>query len=999
MDQRTDTNAIMASSSLHAKSGHDTIRNRADTGPSSPRDRRGTSGRIETASEHHPDSMASDASTPMPRTNTNIRRRTGQTDNASQETPLARPHAPLRPGAPLARLRDAGVTYDGGQTWAVRHVDLEVFPGDDIALIGPNGSGKTTLSRVIAGLLAPDEGTVELMGRVVADADGAHEQAYRLARRRIGAVFQNPQNQILTTRVREDVAFGPENLAVPSEQLPWRVDSALADVGLEDLGDADPDTLSGGQQQREAIADMLAMRPDLLVLDEPAAMLDPASRDCVLNVLDRLHRRGTTLLTVTHSPSVASRARRVLCLTHKDGRSVLTPAGWSSLDSGAAVDPLDSADFDESGAETEATAGLSRLRAVGSRQPSAANTSEILENTSFAGDVTKAADAGNAARNADTTHSARTSGPEQTQTPRITDQTARTADPDAPVVLAARSLSYRYADTDDGHAAHNPWVLRDIDLTLHKGEIIALRGANGSGKSTLLRLLALLDQPTSGTLDLFGARIEAGKHLPARQRRALRTRIGYAMQHPQRQLFADTVRADVAFGPDNLLPDLTEQERKALVDRAMADLGIADLADRSPFDLSGGQQRLAALAGVIAYHPRLLLLDEPSAGLDAQATDRLHTLLKQLAAQGTAILLATHSDAEARALGATVVELAEINMADTSSTSKSGAADVADIGVLDHNRSAAQRQITDPADHGAPDDPAAPDRNRPATDRHQAATGLPTNGHFPTNGSSTVHGSFLSHADPRAALLAMIAAMIGVLTVSSPARLLLALAGAGLFLAAGRARPRRLLRVLHPLLLVLALVAVVNMLVVRTGRPLVRLGDPADPAFLLTTGGAWAGILYSTRLLVLLLLGAAVVGAVSPTRLADGFTGLLAPLSRAHVHVQEIGLVLVLALRFLPLISDETRDIALAQAARGGSVASGSPAKRLRAMLALLIPVTAASARHAETTALALDARCYEEGITRTHLVPLRLGWRDAVLAAGVGAFLVAVIVLGTLGI
>lgn len=816
---------------------------------------------------------------------------------------------------PLARLRDVGVTYDGGKTWAVRHVDLEVLPGDDIALIGPNGSGKTTLSRVIAGLLAPDEGTVELMGRVVADADGAHEQAYRLARRHIGAVFQNPQDQILTTGVREDVAFGPENLAVPSEQLPGRVGSALAGVGLEDLGDADPDALSGGQQQREAIADMLAMRPRLLVLDEPAAMLDPVSRACVLGVLDRLHHRGTALLTVTHNPAVASRSRRVLCLTHKDGRSALMPA----------------------------VSDLSRLRAVESRRPDAADTSRIPDNTSFSGDITEKADAGDTTRNADTTHSSRTSGPEQTQNPRITDQTVRTAAPNTPMVLAARGLSYRYPE--DRHGSGTDWVLRDVSLTLRAGQILALRGANGSGKSTLLRLLALLDRPTTGTLDLFGTRVEAGKRLPARRRRALRAQIGYAMQHPQRQLFADTVRADVAFGPGNLLPDLPEHEREKLVDRSMADLGIAALADRSPFDLSGGQQRLAALAGVVAYHPRLLLLDEPSAGLDAQAADRLHALLRRLADNGTAILLATHSDAEVRSLGATAVTMAEINHVDADNRTNQGT--VTGVGGLRERR----------------------------------------------------HGSFLARTDPRVALLAMIAAMIGVLTVSSPARLLLALTGALLFLMAGHARPRRLLRVLHPLLLVLALVAVVNMLVVRTGRPLLRLGDPANPAFLLTTGGVWAGILYSTRLLVLLLLGAAVVGAVSPTRLADGFTGLLAPLSKAHVHVQEIGLVLVLALRFLPLISDETRDIALAQAARGGSVASGSPARRLRAMPALLIPVTAASARHAETTALALDARCYEEGITRTHLVPLGTGWRDAVLAAVVCAFLVAIVIMGILGI
>ncbi len=902
--------------------------------PSSPHDGHGTPDTTKIASTHLPGPAAPATATP----HISTRRQTDRTDSAAQKTLPAWSHALLRPGTPLVRLRDAGVTYDSGKTWAIRHVDLEVLPGDDIALIGPNGSGKTTLSRVIAGLLAPDEGTVELMGRVVADSGGAHEQAYRLARRHIGAVFQNPQDQILTTGVRQDVAFGPENLAVPSEQLPGRVDSALADVGLDDLGDTDPDTLSGGQQQREAIADMLAMHPGLLVLDEPAAMLDPASRACVLSVLDRLHRCGTTLLTVTHSPAVAARARRVLRLSWSDGRSVLASAP---------------------------AAGVSRLRAVeypATRTSIPANAADLM-----GGGYQKPT-----ARNADTTNPEQTSGPEQTQTLRINDPGVRTAaqagqaaaqagqtTSNAPVVLAARGLSYRYADTDGGHGSRSHWVLKNVDLALRKGEILALRGANGSGKSTLLRLLALLDRPTAGALDLFGTRIEAGRRLPARRRRELRAHIGYAMQHPQRQLFAQTVRADVAFGPDNLLPDLPEHERRMLVDRTMADLGIADLADRSPFDLSGGQQRLAAFAGVIASRPGLLLLDEPSAGLDAEASARLHALLRRLAENGTAILLVTHSDAEVRALGATVVEMAEINHADMTARNPPSSP-------------------TAPSASAAPGHPGDADR---------------------TVTYSLPHDSFLSRADPRVTLLAMVVAMIDVFAVSSPVQLLLALAGAGLFLAAACVRPRRLLRVLHPLLLVLVLVAVVNMLVVRTGRPLVRLGDPPHPAFLLTTGGVWAGILYSARLLVLLLLGAAVVEAVSPTRLADGFTGLLAPLAKAGAHVQEIGLVLVLALRFLPLISDETRDIALAQTARGGSVSSGSPVRRLRAMLALLIPVTAASARHAETTALALDARCYEEGITRTHLVPLKTGWRDTVLTATVVGFLAMIAVLGILGI
>lgn len=251
------------------------------------------------------------------------------------------------------------------------------------------------------------------------------------------------------------------------------------------------------------------------------------------------------------------------------------------------------------------------------------------------------------------------------------------------------------------------------------------------------------------------------------------------------------------------------------------------------------------------------------------------------------------------------------------------------------------------------------------------------------------HG-FLSHTDPRSTILLTFAAMVCLFAVHTPFQLLAALAGAGLFLAIARVSPRGLLRALHPLLIVLVLLALVNLCVVREGRVLLQCGMLG-----ITSGGVWAACLYSLRLLVILLIGAAVVGAVSPTRLADGFAGLLHPLRRLGVHVQEIGLVLTLALRFLPLIANEAHDIALAQAARGGDIASGSPVRRFHAMMALLVPVFAACGRHAQTTGLALDARCYEEGITRTHLVPLRLSWRDGVFALGVAVFIAIIIALG----
>lgn len=181
-------------------------------------------------------------------------------------------------GAPI-ELDGVRFSYDDGATWVLDGVYLRVGPGERIALVGPNGAGKSTLAHLIAGLAAPDHGTVRLMGHTVFDdAHGADAGAYRKARRSIGVVFQNPEDQIVTTTVAADVAFGPENLNVAPALIGDRVHNALSAVGMDGLRDADPTAMSGGQQQRVAIAGMLAMDSRVLVLDEPTAMLDPQAR-------------------------------------------------------------------------------------------------------------------------------------------------------------------------------------------------------------------------------------------------------------------------------------------------------------------------------------------------------------------------------------------------------------------------------------------------------------------------------------------------------------------------------------------------------------------------------------------------------------------------------------------------------------------------------------------------------------------------------------------------
>ena len=220
--------------------------------------------------------------------------------------------------APIITLRDVRFTYDGGATWALDGVSLDIRRGERICLTGPNGSGKSTLSRVIAGLVAPDEGYVALSGNVVFDESGAHADEYRTARCGIGAVFQHPEDQIVTTVTEDDVAFGPENLAIEHDEIGLRISGSLDAVDMSDYRASDPTRMSGGQQQRIAIAGMLAMDSDVLVLDEPTAGLDPAGRDEIFELVRNYHAQsGATILIVSHSmEDISQIADRLLVMNH-----------------------------------------------------------------------------------------------------------------------------------------------------------------------------------------------------------------------------------------------------------------------------------------------------------------------------------------------------------------------------------------------------------------------------------------------------------------------------------------------------------------------------------------------------------------------------------------------------------------------------------------------------------------------------------------------------------
>lgn len=479
-------------------------------------------------------------------------------------------------------VRLAHVTLRYGDSLALDDVTLEVCRGERVCVLGANGSGKSTLASVICGLLAPDEGNVELAGHAVCTGGMPDLAAYRDARRQLGLVFQNPDDQIVTSVVADDVAFGPENLGVPRAQIAARVARELRRVAMEKYAHADPSRLSGGQRQRVCIAGALAMEPAVLVLDEPSSLLDVRGRAAIMRVMGRLAAAGATLVHVTHFMDEALAADRVIVMQRGHVALEGTPD------------------------EVFAAKNAQVIEALGLEMPFEARLAAALRADAADGKVAAVA------------------GPSG-EKPAACAACAPAAEP---LAILARDLGFSYGP--DAQA------LDGVSLEVPAHATTAIVGQTGSGKSTLLRLLCGLEAADAGSLTVCG--INAATK---RGRCQVRRAVGYVMQHPERQLFAQTVAEDVAFGPRNQGLSAAEVERR--VAHALDLVGLADRRDASPFELSGGQQRLAAIAGVLAMEPELLVLDEPTAGLDPRGRARLRALMADLAAHGVTLLQVTHS--------------------------------------------------------------------------------------------------------------------------------------------------------------------------------------------------------------------------------------------------------------------------------------------------------------------------------------------------------------------
>lgn len=771
-------------------------------------------------------------------------------------------------------LHDIRFTYDSGATWALDGVNLTVRQGERVCLAGPNGSGKSTLSRIIAGLAAPDAGHVTLLGNNVFDESGAHADAYRSARHGIGAVFQHPEDQIVTTITEDDVAFGPENLAIAHDDIDMRIAMSLDAVDMSEQREADPTRMSGGQQQRVAIAGMLAMNPEILVLDEPTAMLDPQGRADIMHILDELQQRGTTIILVTHHRDEFANADRIIRLD--SGRIV------QSAHSDTASIP----EMDESDTAREGNPIAKSNIANGASKPASAVP-----------------------------------------------------------IIEIRNLTYQYPNS-------NKPVLDKLSITINAGETVAITGHNGAGKTTLARLLCALDQPQSGNITINTIPVARQRtngnmqSLKRADREKLHATIGYVMQHPERQLFAETVAEDIAYGPRNQHLDETQVSER--VNQAMTLLHIEHLADRSPFDLSGGQQRLAAIAGIIACQPQILIMDEPTAGLDEAATTCVHNLIQTLHAQGITILIISHSQTEIDVLADRVIALDRRQ-----------------------NGNVATRNIEA---NGTSE--TAYSKNPHAIDSGRA------------KGDVRENRSFMERLDPRVKMVSALAIMFSAFAIRSFWQLLVAALLTGMIVAISGIGVKQLFKSVHVFLALFVFCGLLNMFFVRSGNVLTNIGPIP-----ITDDGVRIAILYACRFVAVIIVGAVFLATTTPTAITDAFEALLKPFAKFGIHAQEIALVMSLALRFLPTLGGEAKAIVDAQSARGGSIETGTFVQRIKAMVSIIIPVFAGAIRHADNLSLALDARCYEEGIMRTHWRIMRIAKHD-IAVVGVSVSYIAALTL-----
>jgi energy-coupling factor transporter ATP-binding protein EcfA2 len=481
------------------------------------------------------------------------------------------------------------VRYFGRDVDALQDVSLEVPPGSLVAVAGANGAGKSTLALAAAGFI-PRIVRAQLSGQIRVgasiDKDGAEGRLHE-----VGIVFANPHNQLSATKatVREELAFGLENLGIPRSEMDPRIDDVLERLRIGHLADRSPFALSGGEQQRVAIASIVAMGMRVLVLDEPTAQLDPLSTSAVGDLLGSLAAEGSSVLVAEHAPTILGAAGQ--CLLLAEGRPITVDVPGRALSSNVLA-PI--------GLHAPTLVLLAEAAGLG---PESAFDEEAIARALGRG------------------------MPVAASLPDSPSPVAWTAVRDVqPAAISIHGLRHVYPGGVE--------AIRGVDLDIAPGESVAIIGQNGSGKTTLVKHLNGLLRPDAGNVAIDGRDI--GRE-PIHE---LAATVGFVFQNPDDQLFNRTVEREIRFGPHNLR--LTTEETGSLVDAALAAIGLD--ADRmaNPYDLNVSSRKLVALGSILATDPSILVLDEPTTGQDGPGVARVGWIVDSLAAADRTVVAITH---------------------------------------------------------------------------------------------------------------------------------------------------------------------------------------------------------------------------------------------------------------------------------------------------------------------------------------------------------------------
>ena len=584
-------------------------------------------------------------------------------------------------------LKHVNFSYEEGQV-TLADVTASLVPGSYTALIGRNGSGKSTLARHLNALLLPDSGKVRSFG-----IDSQDDTQLFELRRLVGMVFQNPDNQIIGTTVTEDMAFGPENLAIPPLEIAARIKRVLQLLHMEAYKDTAPSNLSGGQKQKLAVGGILVMEPQAVVLDEATSMLDPSMRRELLAFIRQLRlSKGLTIVNVTHHLDEILTADKVLVLQQGhlvrnyspldlfndaalirelklsvpgeiallkvletvQGRELLSlpdllPATVQKalLQSAAAL--LQAAtDKGEGALLMQRLRGQMALLAQDEQELAARLAAKVKSLMQ----VFAAAGAVRASGSAETVGD-RVQGPVQAsavdkaacvqavaKVPGVkaaktssVPESEQSAQAEPEPIIKVEHLTYRYEEQEK----NTPPVLDDISFEVKRGEVLAIVGHSGSGKSTLIMHLNALLANKPGEVIIDGLDASVKSNLLA-----IRRKVSLLFQYPEHQLFAETVYKDIAYGPTKLAYSPAQVDN--MVNLAVTMLGFdKDVLQKSPFELSGGQMRKVAFAGIIAMWPEILVLDEPAAGLDDLGRKEMFNYIKLLQSLGKTVVVVSHN--------------------------------------------------------------------------------------------------------------------------------------------------------------------------------------------------------------------------------------------------------------------------------------------------------------------------------------------------------------------